>query len=246
MNCLLVDNSNTRTKFALVDDKNELELRVVPTAELTGSQIRSLIRDWSFERVFICSVVPAAAAIIAEACSAAVVHYLTPESSDSVDFSVYRGVETLGADRVANVLGAVLQVKLPLVAVDLGTATTYDVVCQGEDVPYFRGGLIAPGIGTMALSMRANTAQLPLVADWQKLVVIGQDTKEAMGAALRIGYPAMVDAILDAIEQELGEEINVVLTGGDASAIAPLLRRSCKIDSLLTLRGIAFAAGKQL
>jgi type III pantothenate kinase len=56
----------------------------------------------------------------------------------------------------------------------------------------------------------------------------------------------MVDAILDAIEQELGEEINVVLTGGDASAIAPLLRRSCKIDSLLTLRGIAFAAGKQL
>ena len=60
MNCLLVDNSNTRTKFALVDDKNELELRVVPTAELTGSQIRSLIRDWSFERVFICSVVPAA------------------------------------------------------------------------------------------------------------------------------------------------------------------------------------------
>ena len=246
MNCLLVDNSNTRTKFALWSPEKEMEVRIVPTAELSLIRLADLLRDWCFDEVYIWSVVPQVAALVAQACADAKVHYINYQSSTAVDFSGYRGVETLGADRVADVLGAVQQLERPLVAVDLGTATTYDVVCDKDGTPVFKGGLIAPGIASMAASLQARTAQLPLVTDWQREVIIGQDTQEAMGAALRIGYPAMVDAILDSIERELGEKINVVLTGGDAAAIAPLLRRSCKIDPLLTLRGIAFAAGIQL
>lgn len=246
MNCLLVDNSNTRTKFALWCEGKGIEVRMAGTCGLSVSSIRNLLADWCFDKVYICSVVPRAAVLIEQACEPAEVHYLTPGVSPAVDFSSYRGVGTLGADRVANVLAAVQQMPLPLVAVDLGTATTYDVVCSRKGVPSFMGGVIAPGIGTMAASMQSNTAQLPPVDDWQKTVVIGQDTQEAMGAALRIGYPAMVDATLDAIEHELGEGIHVVLTGGDAAAVAPLLRRSCQIDPLLTLKGIAHAAGIQL
>lgn len=243
MNWLLVDNSNTRTKFALCDSCGHLELRLMNTAEINRQRIRNLLHGWRFSKVYICSVVPDALPHIEAACEPAEVHHLTPDVSEAVDFSTYQGIGTLGADRIANVLGAVQHMPLPFVAVDLGTAATFDVVVQGGARPSFKGGVIAPGIRAMGCCLHGMTAQLPSLTEWKNVAAIGRNTLESMGSALRIGYPAMVDAILNAIEHEVGAEINVVLTGGDASSIEPYLHRSCSIDPLLTLRGIAFAAG---
>lgn len=244
--CLLVDNSNTRTKFALCGSGVDTEIRLLPTADISVASIRRLLGGWVFSGVCLCSVVPWAAACIEEALHEYPLVNVSPSVSSSVDFSAYPGVATLGADRVANVLAAVTLVPLPLVAVDLGTATTFDVVVASESLPVFRGGLIAPGYAAMAAALRSRTAQLPDAGDAAVCSVIGQNTLHAMSSAVRFGYPGMVDALLDAVEAELGEHINVILTGGDAETVAPLLRRRCIIEPGLTLQGIALAAGLQL
>lgn len=241
--CLLVDNSNTRTKFAIARGGAIREIRILPTTDLSVAAIQHLLADWQVDRVCLCSVVPRTARILEEALQAYPIVRVSPEAVQMVDFSAYPGVQTLGADRVANVLAAVQHAPLPLVAVDLGTATTFDVVVQGTDRPRFKGGIIAPGYAAVASCLHAATAQLPPVSAQEGAHVIGRNTQEAMSSALRIGYPAMIAALLDAIESELGEPINVVLTGGDADMVAASMNRKCRIESCLTLQGIALAAG---
>ena len=73
--------------------------------------------------------------------------------------------------------------------------------------------------------------------------MIGGTTQEAMAAAVRVGYPALVSGILEEIEKELGEAVYVVVTGGDAAAVASRMSRDCRIEPLLTLNGIAQAFG---
>lgn len=240
---LLIDNSNTRTKFVLFDSCLCSEVRLLPTSEIAVSSVAALLSGWKFSNVCLCSVVPWAAELIAQALCEYPLVRVCPAQTVSVDFSSYPGVATLGADRVANVAAAVACTPLPLIAVDLGTATTFDVVTAGASRPVFRGGVIAPGFSAVALSLRARTAQLPDATEWASGRVIGQNTQESMSAALRVGYPGMIDALLDAIEMELGEKVHVVLTGGDAAVVAPMLRRKCQVKPLLTLQGIALAAG---
>lgn len=244
--CLLVDNSNTRTKFALSGTGGAVEVRVLPTADISVSSVLDLLRGWLFSRVCLCSVVPWAAACIREALHEYPLVNVSPHISATVDFASYPGITTLGSDRVANALAAVNCASLPVVAVDLGTATTFDVVAGPLSHPVFRGGVIAPGYAAMATALCSRTAQLPDASVLVGGSVIGQNTRQAMSAAVRVGYPGMVDAILDAVESELGERISVILTGGDAETVAPLLRRKCKIEPLLTLQGIALAAGLRL
>lgn len=243
---MLVDNSNTRTKFALCEGGGRIDMRVIPTAEISSSALHLLLQDWQFEKVCLSSVVPWASAVIQQVCKGKEMVVLDARTSDAVDFTQYPGIDTLGADRVANVLAAVHLQDLPVVAVDAGTATTFDVVTKGAERPCFRGGVIAPGIAAMARCLHLSTAQLPVVENWQSAQTIGRDTAESMGSAIRLGYPAMVDAILDSIEQEVEQPIHVVLTGGDAAALAPLMRRSCHMAPLLTLQGLAFVAGIQV
>ena len=129
--CLLIDNSNTRTKLMLCRPGAEVEVRILPTAEISHESLSRVLSGWSFERVCLCSVVPWAAKVIADCVGDVEFHQMDVESATGVDFSTYPGRATLGADRVANVLAAVQRVPLPLVAVDLGTAATFDVVVQG-------------------------------------------------------------------------------------------------------------------
>ncbi len=241
--CLLVDNSNTRTKFVLSGAVHDGEIRYLPTADITEESVVATVSGWSFDRVCLCSVVPWAAQRIVSAFAPLPVDMLGARNVAGVDFSDYPEVETLGADRIANVLAAVRCSPLPLVAVDLGTATTLDVVVERNGQPHFLGGLIAPGYSAMATSLRNNTALLPECALVSEPAVIGRSTQEAMGSALYIGYPGMLDSLLDAINAELGENMSVVLTGGDAELVAPRLRWKCRIEPRLTLQGIALAAG---
>lgn len=243
--CLLIDNSNTRTKFMLCGC-GAPELRILPTSGINRNSLEKITSGWTYGRACFCSVVPWAAAVISDFLEGTDLVCLNAGNAHGVDFSAYPGATTLGADRVANVLAAVHYAPLPLVAVDLGTATTLDVVVQGSGGPAFSGGVIAPGLLAVADSLHLRTAQLPAVDLSAVGPVIGRNTGEAMAAALRVGYPGMVDALLDAIEAELGEAVNVVLTGGDAQTVAPLLRHRGRCVPALTLEGLAKAIDVQI
>lgn len=241
--CLLIDNSNSRTKFALGTVGGIGSPRILPTGELTVPVIRELLSDWCFGRVYACSVVPAARAVIAEALGEYSVNWLSADAVSKVDFSAYPGVSTLGADRIANALAAVAHVPLPLVAVDMGTATTFEVVVQGGVCPCFAGGIITPGFKSFAACLPSNTALLPAVDAGVPARVIGRTTREAMSAGVVAGYAGMLDSLLDGIENELGESVSVVLTGGDAAMFGPLLRHRSICVASLTLQGLAAWAG---
>ena len=240
--CLLIDNSNTRTKFMRYCADGETELRVLPTAEISEESLHALLSGWKFSRVVLCSVVPWAAEKIAAAVKDFKLIQVKPENVTGVDFSAYPGCATLGADRVANVLAAVRHAPLPLVAIDMGTATTFDVVVQGKDGPEFAGGVIAPGLTAVAGCLPRCTAQLPSVNLDIHGPVIGRNTEEAMASAVCVGYPGMMDSLLDAIESELGERVHVVITGGDAERLIPAMRHKGILVPSLTLEGIACAA----
>lgn len=243
---LLIDNSNTRTKFALACEQGICEVRMLLTGELTPESIRELVSSWCFDSVCLCSVVPAAATIIEESFSAYSFMRLAAQDIQRIDFTKYPGIQTLGADRVANSLAALQHAPLPLVAVDLGTATTFDVLVQGAHRACFAGGVIAPGMKAFSECLPGCTAQLPPVEQGLESPVIGRTTQEAMAAAVNVGYAGMVDALIDGIEQQLGESVHVLLTGGDAEAVAPRLKHAAKVVPGLTLQGIAMAAGLPL
>lgn len=240
--CLLIDNSNTRTKFMLCGGGAQPELRVLPTAQISKESLHGLLSDWSFRRVVLCSVVPWAAEEISSFMKGVELIQVHPANVTEVDFSGYPGCATLGADRVANVLAAVHYAPLPLVAVDMGTATTLDVVVQGAAGPKFAGGIIAPGLSAVAGCLPRCTAQLPSVNLNIEGPVIGRNTEEAMASAVCVGYPGMMDSLLDAIESELGERVHVIVTGGDAARLAPAMWHKCTLVPSLTLEGIARVA----
>ncbi len=238
---LLIDNSNTRTKFMLsVGGGLGSAQRVLPTADISAHAVRELLRGWSFERAMLCSVVPAAVQSLTEGAG-------VPVSCLGVDSPMnivldYPGVATLGADRIANAMAAAALCPAPCVAVDLGTAVTFDVVVPGGACPRFIGGVIAPGLASMTQYLSRNTALLPALEPHEPASAIGRSTAEALHAGAVYGYRGLVREILAAIEHESGAKPCVVATGGDAALLAAQLPEIDRVDPLLTFRGLALAA----
>lgn len=238
---LLVDNSNTFTKFAVWDERHArpTEVRAIPTCELEVDSIRSLVRGWQFGRVGVSSVVAESHAALQAAFRAFPVCWVNASLAEDV-FSQYAGAATLGADRVANVLGVAEYGRFPAVAVDMGTAATFDVVGDG---PRFLGGIIAPGQQMMADAMHHCTSLLPSVPQLSaRPGCIGGNTVEAMLSGARLAFEGMVELALRSLAGELGTRPFVVATGGCAGYVAEHVPLVDMVDEHLTLKGIAMAA----
>lgn len=238
---LLVDNSNTRTKFVLqINGQLQPCQRVLPTDSITPIAVARLLRGWRYDRAQICSVVPGKMAALQDGV-ACPVRSLSRDSHMNIQLD-YPGVATLGADRIANAMAAAALCPLPCVAVDLGTAVTFDVIVAGTPKPRFIGGVIAPGLAAMTQYLSRNTAQLPAIEPEEPQHAIGRSTSEALRAGTVYGYRGLIREILGAIETELGEKPYVIATGGDAVLLASQLDAIDAVDPLLTFRGIALAA----
>lgn len=242
LSVLLVDNSNTRTKFAVSVGGSLLhddETRCLPTRGMNAPAIRELLSGWRYGRVCISSVVAGSRAALESAFADRPVCWLNASACGPL-FAGYAGAATLGADRVANVLAAVEYGRFPVVAVDMGTAVTFDVVGGG---PRFLGGIIAPGRRMMADALHAHTSLLPPVhAAADSLHCIGGDTVEAMQAGVRAGFVGMLENAMRGIERELGAKPFFIATGGDSRAAVQCVQGFDVLDEHLTMRGIALAA----
>ena len=241
---LLVDNSNTRTKFVLAAGGRlhpAGEVRCLATRELTEDSVAGLLSGWRFGRVCISSVVEGSRAVLASSFADKPLRWVDASMGGAL-FSGYAGTATLGADRVANVLAAAECGRLPVVAVDMGTAVTFDVVGRG---PRFLGGIIAPGRQMMADALHAQTSLLPRVqASGVSSRCIGRTTVEALQAGVALSYEGMLQKIMREIEAELGERPFFIATGGDSRHAASRVRELDAVDEHLTLRGIALVAGR--
>lgn len=141
----------------------------------------------------------------------------------------------VGADRVVNCVAAFDKVGGPAVVVDMGTATTFDVVsAKGE----FLGGAIAPGLGISADALFTRAARLTRVEVKKPAKIIGTSTTDNVQIGLYYGYIGLVDGILERLIAELGPETKTIATGGLAKLIAAGCKHLQQVDETLTLTGL--------
>jgi type III pantothenate kinase len=145
----------------------------------------------------------------------------------------------VGADRLLNTLAAHQRFTGPLIIVDFGTATTFDVV--DKDGAYL-GGVICPGINLSLEALHQAAAQLPRIGIARPQAVIGRQTVPAMQSGVYWGYVAMVEGLVARIKAEYGGPMKVVATGGLASLLAEGTMVIEQIDPDLTLDGLRMLA----
>ena len=141
----------------------------------------------------------------------------------------------VGADRIANSVAAFDLLGGPAIIVDMGTATTFDVVSRKGE---FLGGAIAPGLGISADALFSRAARLTRVDIKKPTKIIGTSTTDNIQIGLYYGYIGLVDGILDRMIAELGAPAQVVATGGLARQISEDSRFITQIDDMLTLDGL--------
>lgn len=141
----------------------------------------------------------------------------------------------VGADRIANTLAAHRRYGGPVVVVDFGTTTNFDVVSEEGD---FLGGSFAPGLEISAESLFGRASRLFRVALVPPAAAIGKNTADCLRSGIVFGYVGLVEGLLARIVAELPRQPRVIATGGLAPTIAPLAKGIERVDEDLTLEGL--------
>ena len=148
---------------------------------------------------------------------------------------LYRNPSEVGADRIVNSVAAFEKYGGPLIIVDFGTATTFDVVSEKGE---YLGGAIFPGVQISLEALFKNTAKLPRVDMTFPEKVIGKSTVESLRSGAVYGFSGMVEALVKQIKNELGQNAHVIATGGIIDWITNETKVIDTVDPFLTLYGL--------
>ena len=191
-----------------------------------------------FEGAVLTSVVPQITGALAE-CA----RYYTGKKPVIVSPEIRTGLtmgvpdpHAVGKDRLVDAAYAAANFPLPVITVDLGTATTFNVVDENR---VFRGGVICPGLSTGLRALGERCAQLPQVRLSSPKAAIGVNTESCMLSGSVLGTAVLLDGITQRIEEELGRPATLVVTGGLAKYVTPLCRHPLTYDPELLLKGLA-------
>ncbi len=243
---LLIDIGNTRIKTALVEDDDLVRVGCIEREDFRQpDQLRAWLRGFAdktrIRRIGIASVVPQVKDSLIGALpgSDSGAPFIT-DGSVRLPFTLdYETPQTLGADRIASAAAAWTHfgepAGRPIISVDAGTATTYEVVSRNA---VFRGGAIAPGPVAMARALGLATAQLPQVEIDPEVPPIGRSTSRAMQSGVFFGYIDAVEGMLRRIIAALDGQPIIVLTGGWSSVLHSHITLEHERDPDLVLRGI--------
>jgi type III pantothenate kinase len=248
---LTFDVGNTETVIGLFERTTLLDhWRVATVTERTvdewGLLIRALVRESGFDlepvtAASIGSVVPPINPLLTEMCERHLdVRVLLVDARTPLPIRL--AVEeplSVGADRIANTLAAASLFKRDTIAVDFGTATTFDCI-SGDGT--FVGGVIAPGVLTGAETLVRRTAKLPRIELRPPGAVIGKRTETSLRSGIFHGAVDSIDGIVRRIREEWQRpDVLVVATGGLAQLIGPHCRTVERIEPFLTLQGLEIA-----
>jgi type III pantothenate kinase len=239
---LAVDAGNTQTVFGLYDGA-ELgdRWRIATEAQRTGDELGALLTDFldlsAIDGICLASSVPRLIREyehVAERWAKAPLLVVGPGVATGLAIH-YDDPREVGPDRIANSVAARERFGAPVIVVDFGTSTNFDIVGPEGD---FVGGVLAPGIETSMEALFSRAARLVKVDYVEPPQVIGKTTEQALRSGLVYGFAGQVDGIVAAIRSELGAEAKVVATGGLAELIAPHSQAISDVEPFLTLEGL--------
>lgn len=246
---LAADIGNTNITLGVFEqDALRFTARLATDARLTGDQYAVAVRDvlnlngvnhTQIEDAVICSVVPAVGAAVSSAISKLcniVPLIIGPGVKTGLNIKIDNPAQ-LGADLAAGAVAALNEYTMPCVIIDMGTATTVSVLDKNG---CFLGGSIAAGVRLTLKALTENTAQLPQINISAPPSVIGTNTADCMRSGLVYGTAAMLDGLLDRIEQELGTQVTVVATGGLSREIISFCERHIIYNENLLLDGLRY------
>ena len=245
---LVIDVGNTNIKYGVWKDDVMLasfrvSSRISRTADEYGSVLVNLldnsgIKKTDVDGIIVSSVIPTLNYTICHMCE-----YFFGISPLMVGPGIKTGLnikvenpKEVGADRIVNSVAAYKKYGGPVIVIDFGTATTFNVV-DGSGA--FIGGVIAPGIKTSLSGLVSSTAQLPMIELVPPKKAVAKSTEANMQAGIIFGFSGLVDNIVGKIKKELGDDgVKVVATGGLGEIIAKETKSISLVDRTLTLFGL--------
>ena len=244
---LAIDVGNTNIVLGILENGDVLQTaRMRTEIDATMAECAIKIKDLlhymdvepeEIEGSIISSVVPPITGNIAEA-----MKKLTGKEVMTVGPGMKTGLNvliddpgTLGADLAVGAVAAIAHYKTPAIIIDMGTATTITVV-DGKNA--FRGGAILPGVKLGFSALAAGTSLLPDIYITKPEKCIGKNTVDCMRSGAVLGTAAMVDGMIDRMEEELGEKCTLLATGGLAGAVVSCCRHEIVCDDNLLLKGL--------
>ena len=246
INIIAVDIGNTETTVGIGSKDNWDSYRFTTRDTNTPDELLALFNSTfqiksevkkDIEGAIICSVVPQATNSFSEA----IRKYLNLEPV-IVGPGIKTGLKVnidnpkeLGPDRIANSVAGYLITETDTVVIDLGTATTFDVVSKNKE---YLGGSIAPGIKISLDALTLKTASLKSVELDTPNKVIGKNTYEAIQSGLIMGHASMIDSMVEKIILEIDIEPKIILTGGLSKVVQPILNVNVEYIENLTLVGL--------
>jgi type III pantothenate kinase len=154
---------------------------------------------------------------------------------------LYEDPRAVGADRICNAVAGFHLFGGPLVILDFGTATTFDIVSANNE---YLGGIIAPGIELTASVLHQRAARLPKVELKFPASVIGTTTEASIQAGLMFGTVELINGLIARIEQQVGHSVKTVATGGLAKVVSPYTNKIERVEPFLTLDGLRLIYGQ--
>jgi len=246
---LAIDSGNTNIVFAVFDDTGAIRgqwrssSHTDRTADEFGVWLEQLMAAANLtakdvDAAIIATVVPATLFSLKTLCRTYFGCDPLVINDDGVDLGLKVLVDRpheVGADRLVNAVAAHATYGGPLIIVDFGTATTFDIIdAEGSYV----GGVIAPGVNLSLEALHMAAAQLPRVAIQRTARVTGKATVEAMQSGIYWGYVSLIEGLVRRLRDEHGQDLKVIATGG----LAPLFTEAVdcieRSDPDLTLRGL--------
>ena len=143
--------------------------------------------------------------------------------------------KAVGADLVVDAVAGITEYGAPLIIIDMGTATTIQVI---DPKANYVGGVIIPGVRAALDSLVNKTSQLPKISLEAPAKTVGKNTIDCMKSGIMCGTAAMLDGMLDRINEENGYESRVIATGGIAQVVVPLCKHDIVLDNELLLKGL--------
>ena len=250
---LAIDVGNTNIVLGgIVDDQQVFSARLASDRNKTADQyaldIQGIltmhkVRIEAIEGGILSSVVPYLQTVIPNA-----VKLLTGVDLLVVGPGIKTGLSirmdnpaSVGSDLIVAAVAARAKYKAPIAIVDMGTATTLSVVAKNGN---YIGGMIIPGLWTSMNALSAHAAQLPYIDLNGPAKLLGTNTIDCMRSGALIGTAAMLDGLIDRLEEELGESVSPVLTGGVSPLIVPYCRHAFHLEPDILIDGLRILYGK--